>query len=117
MKTTATINQLEQAAAQLSKEYKNENKFTVLITGGKGKYTNFRLKCLSGRPGSRVSISTGRKVPFPSYYAIGRYFEILFDMDPNIKIYSLGKRIEPNEIWNNWGRQLEYIERGSILEQ
>lgn len=71
----------------------------------------------SGRPGSRVSLSTGRKVPFPSYYAIGRYFEILFDMDPNIKIYSLGKRIEPNEIWNNWGRQLEYIERGSILEQ
>jgi hypothetical protein len=114
MRTNATEKQLQRALRRLNKEYK-ENNFTIL-TSQRGKWVNIRLKSISGRPGSRVSHS-GRKIPFPSYYAIGRFFEILFDMDPNIKIYSLGKRIEPNEIWSNWSRQLEYIERGSILEQ
>ena len=98
MKTNATIDQLKNALAEVNKKYSGNVSFETLEQKTKNR-VSFTLRAKSGLPGSRVSHS-GRKLPKASWHVHGELFDTLFDIDPEIYILSMGKKI--TKYSGNW---------------
>lgn len=98
MKTNATIQELRTALDKVNEKYSGNISFETLEQKTKSR-VSFTLKAKSGLPGSRVSHS-GRKLAKASWHVHGELFDILFDLNPEIYILSLGKRIDKNG--GNW---------------
>jgi hypothetical protein len=108
MKTNATIQELQTALEQVNKNYSGNISFETLEQKTKNR-VSFTLRAKSGLPGSRVGF-TGRKLPKASWHVHGELFDALFDINPEIYILSLGKKI--TKYSGNW----EDTNIGSIVK-
>jgi len=97
MKTDLTKEELTKALETINKEFNNNIIFYRLEQ--QGKRLNFTLKVKnSSEAGARIGF-TGRKVAKACWHVHGKLFDAMFDINPNVIIYSQGKRITKH---NNW---------------
>jgi hypothetical protein len=107
MKTNATIQELNQALAEVNKRFDGNIKFKNIEQ--KGKKVNFTLTVISSfAPGHRLGCSltskgNQKKIAAACWHVHGYFFEELFKINPNAIVKTGDKTIDQNQgNWQDW---------------
>jgi len=101
MKTNATITELKIALKELNKHFDGNIKFKRLDQSGNRSNFTLTVQNSSG-PGGRWS-AQGRKIAAACWHVHGHFFDILFIINPDTWINSVGRKVtKESGNWQDW---------------